>query len=179
MREDRLLALVLLLAPFSLVSFGGGPSLYASLQAEVVHHYRWLTPNEFIDLFAISRAAPGPGIMLSTLIGWKVAGWWGALVATIAIFTPASIMCVVFMRYYSRHQGKRWTVILEAGLAPVAVGLIIAGALSLLMLEGNGPLVWMTAALVGGAVVARPKMHPFIFLGAGSALFMAISLAGF
>lgn len=176
MRDDRLIGLVLLLAPFSLVSFGGGPSLYASLQHEVVHNLHWLTAGEFIDLFAISRAAPGPGIMLSTLIGWKVAGWWGALVATVAIFTPASIMCVVFMRYYAKHQGKRWTTVLEAGLAPVAVGLIIAGAVSLLTLEGNGSLTWLTAALVGAVIMARPKLHPFVLLSSGAALFMAVSL---
>ncbi len=179
MRNDPLLALVLLLAPFSLVSFGGGPSLYASLQHEVVDNLHWLTPNEFIDLFAISRAAPGPGIMLSTLIGWKVAGWSGALVATLAIFLPASVMCFAFTKFYSKHKGKRWTSILESGLAPVAVGLIISGAISLMTIEGAGPLSWAVALGVAALVATRPKIHPMLLLAGGSALFMTVATFGY
>ena len=52
-----------LLAPLSLVSFGGGPAIYATLQHEVVDLHQWLTPSQFLDLFAIARAAPGPGII--------------------------------------------------------------------------------------------------------------------
>ena len=178
MRSDPLLGLVLLLAPFSLVSFGGGPSLYASLQHEVVNNLHWLTPTEFIDLFAISRAAPGPGIMLSTLIGWKVAGWTGALVATAAIFIPASVLCFAFMKFYAKYKGRRWTQILESGLAPVAIGLIISGAISLLTIEGTGPLSWAMALAVAALVAVRPKVHPMLLLSGGSAVFMAIAASG-
>ena len=79
-----LLALVFVFGPLSLLSIGGGASLLAEIEHQAVSVHHWTTQRQFADLFAISRAAPGPGTMLSALIGWKVAGWAGALTATVA-----------------------------------------------------------------------------------------------
>jgi chromate transport protein ChrA len=72
-----LLALVVVFVPLSLLSIGGGASLLADMEHQSVTVHGWTTPREFADLFAISRAAPGPGTMLAALIGWKAAGWGG------------------------------------------------------------------------------------------------------
>src|ERR671920_2282190 len=93
MRESVFWSLIVVFVPFSLVSIGGGPSIFASIQYQSVEIHRWVSAREFIDLFAIARAAPGPGTMLVTLLGWKVAGWTGALVATLALFVPSSLLC--------------------------------------------------------------------------------------
>src|SRR4051812_18951794 len=77
MRSNPYLALIAVFVPFSLTSIGGGPSVFAGIQHQAVDVYHWVSAREFVDLFAISRAAPGPGSMLVMLIGWKVAGWWG------------------------------------------------------------------------------------------------------
>ena len=69
MRDNPLIGLAWVLVPFSLLSIGGGPSIFAPLQRETVDVWHWITAREFIDLFAIARTAPGPGAMLSTLIG--------------------------------------------------------------------------------------------------------------
>ena len=87
-----LLALVLVFGPLSLFSIGGGASLLAEIEHQAVAVHHWTTQREFADLFAISRAAPGPGTMLSALIGWKVAGWAGALTATVALYLPSSLL---------------------------------------------------------------------------------------
>ena len=78
MRENTLLALVTILAPLSVASIGGASSVYAPLQYQTVDVHHWLTGHEFVDLFAIARVTPGPGTMMATLIGWKVAGLAGA-----------------------------------------------------------------------------------------------------
>ena len=70
-----LLALIFVFGPLSLLSIGGGASLLAEIEHQAVGVHHWTTQRQFADLFAISRAAPGPGTMLSALIGWKVAGW--------------------------------------------------------------------------------------------------------
>src|SRR2546430_17714463 len=85
-----LLALALAFAPLSLLSIGGGASLLAEIEHQSVSVHAWTTEREFANLFAISRAAPGPGTMLSTLIGWKVAGLAGAFTATIAPLLSSS-----------------------------------------------------------------------------------------
>jgi chromate transporter len=87
MREglgDTLLALVLLFAPLSLLAFGGSNSVIAEIAHQSVEVHQWTSARDFADLFALSRAAPGPGSMLCALIGWKTAGIAGALVATVA-----------------------------------------------------------------------------------------------
>ena len=83
MREGALLTLVAVLAPLSIASVGGASSIYAPLQHQTVDVLGWLTPQEFIELFAIARVTPGPGTMLATLVGFKVAGLAGAAVATL------------------------------------------------------------------------------------------------
>lgn len=170
------LALVAVLVPFSLVAIGGGPAIFAPLQHESVEVRHWLTAREFIELFAIARVAPGPGSMLSTLIGWKVAGWSGALVATLAMFVPSSILCVAVARVWSRYRGRAWHHALEEGLAPIGTGLMFSGALAIFRLADAGPLAWGTAGVVAAMLTWRPKMHPFILLGGGAALFAAVSL---
>ena len=78
-----LVALFLLYAPLSLLSFGGSNVVLAEVAHQAVSVQHWISERDFADLFALSRAAPGPGSMLSALIGWKVAGWAGALITTI------------------------------------------------------------------------------------------------
>ena len=78
MQDDPLLKLAIVFAPLSLAAVGGILSILAGVQHQTVDVQGWMTGREFIELFAISRGVPGPGIMLITLIGWKVAGWLGA-----------------------------------------------------------------------------------------------------
>ena len=78
--------------PLSLVSVGGGQTLVADIHRQVVDHHHWLTEQQFVDAFAISRMSPGPGTLLVTLLGWDVAGAWGAVVASCAIFIPSALL---------------------------------------------------------------------------------------
>ena len=178
MRDNPYFQLLFVLAPFSLVSVGGGPAIFAPLQHEAVDVWRWISAREFVDLFAIARTAPGPGAMLTTLIGWKVAGWSGALVATMALFGPASFLTYAVARVYDRYRGRSWHTAVENGLAPIAVGLILSGALSVLHLTGDNPLAWAAAIASGAALSLRPKLHPFIILFAGAVIFVAWYFAG-
>jgi chromate transporter len=119
MREASLLGIVAVLAPLSMVSIGGASSVYAPLQHQTVDVLGWLTPQEFTELFAIARVTPGPGTMLATLIGFKVAGLPGAAVATLALFVPSSILCFLVARVWSRYRGRPWHQAFENGLAPL------------------------------------------------------------
>jgi chromate transporter len=174
MRSDTLLALVAILSPLSIASIGGASSVYAPLQHQTVDVYGWLTGQEFIDLFAIARVTPGPGTMLATLIGWKVAGLAGALTATAALFLPATALCYATARVWNRYRGKPWHAAFEQGLAPIGAGLLFAGVLAILRIGAGGPLSWATAAGVAGLLVWRPRLHPFALLIAGALLFLAV-----
>jgi chromate transporter len=174
MRENTLLALVTILAPLSVASIGGASSVYAPLQYQTVDVHHWLTGHEFVDLFAIARVTPGPGTMMATLIGWKVAGLAGALVATAALFLPATVLCFFVSRVWNRYRGKPWHEAFERGLAPIGAGLLFAGVLAILRIGSSGPLAWATAGGVAGLLGWWPKLHPVALLTAGAVFFIAV-----
>jgi chromate transporter len=174
MRGDASLALIAVFVPFSLASIGGGPSILAGIQHQAVDVNHWVTSREFIELFAISRAAPGPGSMLSTLIGWHVDGLTGALVATLALFVPSSLLCVSVAAVWNRHRGKRWHTALEQGLAPVGTGLILAGSLSILRLSGGGVLSYVLAFGSAAVLIWWPRLSPLLLLVLGACIAVSV-----
>ena len=175
MRDEDLVTLIAVFVPFSLLSIGGGSAIIAGIQHESVAVHSWITSREFIDLFAISRAAPGPGTMLATLIGWKVAGWWGALAATMALFLPSSLLCYGVIKVSNAHKTKRWHKAMREGLAPVGVGLVIAGVISIFQLAGGGLLAAGIAAASAALLLWMPRFPTVGVLvgGAGTMLLWA------
>jgi chromate transporter len=178
MKDDLPLALLAVFVPFSLVSIGGGTSVLAGIHHQAVDVHHWVTARQFVDLFAISRAAPGPGSMLTTLIGWHVWGWPGAVIATLALFLPSSLLCYGVALVWRRHRGKRWHSALEQGLAPVGIGLVLAGAVGVLRIGGGGPLAWCVAFGSAGLLSWTPRLHPLILFVLGGAVFIAARAAG-
>ena len=174
MRDDLLLALVLVFVPFSLMSIGGGSAIIAGVQHETVAVRGWLSSQEFIEFFAISRAAPGPGTMLATLIGWKVAGWAGAAIATLALFVPSSLLTFAVVRAGRAHRGARWRRIPHEDLAPVGIGLVPAGVITLFRLSGGGLLSGGVALLAAAVFLFRPQIPALAVLAAGGVAWMAL-----
>jgi chromate transporter len=167
---DSLVALAIVFAPLSLLSFGGGNAVLADIaQQSIAHH--WTTEREFADLFALSRGAPGPGSMLATLIGWRAAGIAGALVATIAFYLPSALLIFGAARVWGRWRGSVWYDAVERGLAPVAAGLFLSGGIVVLRASPAGWPVWTAAIVTAAALLRWPRMHPVPLLLAGGALF--------
>ena len=167
MRE--ILALVVLFVPLSLLSFGGGASILAPMHDATVIAHQWLSPREFVDYFAISRASPGPGAMMVTLVGWKVAGWSGAIVATLAMFLPSSLLCYRLAKLWNGLRGTALHTALEQGLMPIGTGLALAGAILILRTsdaQKRGPAAGIAAERNGqmspnfGAVLALARLLP-------------------
>jgi chromate transporter len=174
MRDSIYWSLIAVFVPFSLVSIGGGPSIFAGIQHQSVEVYHWVSAREFVDLFAIARAAPGPGSMLVTLLGWKVGGWTGALVATLALFVPSSLLCYGVSKVWSRYRGRSWHAALENGLAPIGAGLILAGVVSIFRVAGSGILSWAVAGASALILSWRPKLNPLLVLIGGAVAFAVI-----
>jgi chromate transporter len=174
MKDDLPLALLAVFVPFSLVSIGGGSSILAGIQHQAVDVHHWVTAREFVDLFAISRAAPGPGSMLTTLIGWRVWGWPGAIIATLALFVPSSLLCYGVALVWRHYRGARWHTALEEGLAPVGIGLVLAGVVSILRIGGGGALSFAVALGSAGLLSWRPKLHPLLIFALGGVVFVAV-----
>jgi chromate transporter len=176
MSENPYLGLIQVFVPLSLVTIGGGASVFAAIQHEAVDIHHWVSAREFVDLFAIARSAPGPGSMLVTLIGWKIAGWSGALVATVAMFLPCLVLCLAVARTWAKHKGKPWHRALEAGLAPVGTGLVTAGLISIFRIINGDVLTIAVAIATAALLLARPQAPPLVLLIMAGGLFAARSL---
>ena len=88
-----------------------------------------LTRSQFADLFALAQAAPGPSILIVTLVGYAAAGVPGAVLATAAMVLPAAALVLMFARFWERARTSPWRFAFEHGLAPVAVGLIASSGI--------------------------------------------------
>ncbi|MDT1064455.1 chromate transporter [Paracoccus sp. CPCC 101403] len=165
------------MVPLSLASFGGGPAIIAGLDV-MVRQNGWIAPQDFLHLFAISRAAPGPGTTLATLIGWRLAGWTGATLASLAIYLPSSLVCYLVYRATSRHRDRKWHRAMREGLAPVGTGLVISGSIALIQISGNGwagPAISVGAFLIFQGLPRIPAVLVLMAGGAASLLLAALS----
>jgi chromate transporter len=173
-----LFALIVVFAPLSLLSFGGSNSVIADIAHQSVTVRHWTSERDFADFFALSRAAPGPGSMLAALIGWKIAGLTGALVATVAFYLPASLLLFVAAKIWGRWRGSAWHQAVERGMAPIAAGLFLSGGVAVLRVAPAGLAAWIAAGIVTAALLYWPKLHPVPLLLAAGAMFGMIDWMG-
>jgi chromate transporter len=129
--DPTLVELFALLVRLSLLAFGGVATIFAELEREVVAH-GWMSEAQFMDAFAVSRLAPGPdGPPLAILIGYAAAGVPGAAVALLATAVPGALLALAVTAAWDRLQGSPWSQAVRVGLAPLAIGLILASSYSL------------------------------------------------
>lgn len=166
--------LALLFAGLSMLAFGGGSGVIPDMQRAAVDQFHWMTAREFLDMFAISRAAPGPGSLIVVLVGLKAAGLAGAAVAFVAMFGPSSLAVHMVARYWHRAERKEWRAVVERALAPVAVGLTFASGLSLMRGTEHGWLPW-GVTIASTAAFSLTEISPVLLLALGAA---ALLLAG-
>ncbi|HWA19578.1 MAG TPA: chromate transporter [Devosia sp.] len=173
MRSDLILPLILVFGSLSLSSVGGGSSTLAAMQHQTVDVHNWLTSREFVELFAISRAAPGPGSMLATLVGWKVGGWAGAAITTLSLYVPSSILCFLVARTWHSYSDRKWHAILRTGLAPIGTGLALSAVVAIARVSGAGIFAWAMAGVAAAIMLIRPNVHPLLLLAGGGVVAMA------
>jgi chromate transporter len=154
----------------SLISVGGMPSVIPEMQRYVVEVRQWVSAGDFIQMFAIGQAAPGPNVLIAGLIGWKVAGVPGAFVALGAICGPAALVAFWVAGVWERMKDSPWRAVAQRAMAPMVVGLILSGGF-VLATPGNVPdwRLWLIAAASAVAMLAT-KLNPLWLLGAGGIL---------
>ena len=162
-----LLQLAWLFLTLSLLAVGGGNAVVPAMQHAAVDLHHWTDARGFLDLFAISRLAPGPGSLIVVLIGQRAAGLAGAAVATAAMFGPTCLLVYGAARAWAHHRDAAWRPRVERGLAPVAIGLVFASAIALIRGTETGPTAWaLTAA--ASVVLTLTELHPLWILGLGA-----------
>jgi chromate transporter len=157
------------------IAIGGANAIVPEMHRQVVELERWMSDGEFAALFAIANVAPGPNLLIVTLIGWQVAGVAGALVTTAAFIVPTSCLTYALFGLWNRFRDAPWRRPVQNGLSAVTVGLIAASALLLSQAAANSPAT--VAILLGTAAFAYgTKLNPLWAFGAAAAI-GAVALA--
>jgi chromate transporter len=165
-----LLELGLYFSLLSLLSVGGMPSVIGEMHRYVVESRGWISHNDFIEMFALGQAAPGPNVLISSLIGWKIAGVPGAVVTLAAMCGPAAVLSYWISGIWDRLQGTPWRAVAQRAMAPMVVGLILSGGF-VLATPGGSPdwRLWLIAGASAWAMVAT-KLNQLWMLAGGAAL---------
>ena len=164
-----MLQLALYFSLLSLVSVGGIPSVMPEMQRLVVDVQGWMTAAEYTQLFAIAQAAPGPNVLVTALIGWKIAGLVGGMVALGAFCGPAAVLAYSFGGFWDRMRDAPWRKIFQRALVPISVGFIVSGGYVLATPHG---VDWQSALIAGtsAAVLYATKLNPLWVLSGGGVL---------
>ena len=187
-----LLPLAAFLVKVGALTFGGGLTMIAFMQEQLVSQFHWLTPQEFIDGLALGQFTPGPILMVAAYVGYKIAGVTGAVVGGAAAFLPSFVMMLAILPTFDRVRRLVWTRAALRGIAPAVIGVLAVSlvrlapyalpdvfAIATLLATVVVLLVWRVATLkimLLGAVLGIARSRLFALPGA-KALLSAVTRA--
>ena len=145
------LKLFLVMFKIGLFTFGGGYAMISLLESELVAKRKWLESDEFINVVAIAESTPGPvAINAATYVGYKLAGGWGSLSATVAVALPSFSIIFLISLFFDAFLSLKYVAYAFDGIRVCVIFLILsAGVKMLIKLEKT---VWNI--VVTGLVIA-------------------------
>jgi len=164
---NQIPALIRVFAYLSLLTVGGGMAAFPELKVLTVEVHRWLTFPQLVHLYSVGQMAPGPNMMMIVSIGQWVAGLAGAIVVLIAFFLPTAVLALSIGRLWTRLGKWPWRASIQRGLAPVSIGLLLAGCFSM----AKGALTgWITVgiALAVFVILLRSRINPVVLVFGGA-----------
>lgn len=147
-------------------AYGGGTVTIPLILHEAVHKNNWLTELQFTELVALAQMTPGPiAINAATLVGYRTAGFWGSLVATIGVVTPSVMILALVIGLLGMMRNSIFVKRLRRSVKPGVLLLITMAGISI----GRLTLISFPGVVVGLATflalsVARDKIHPVLWV---------------
>lgn len=143
-------------------SFGGGYAMISMIEKEIVDINKWLTSDQLIDIIGVAEMTPGPiAINSSTFVGYKVAGFMGALAGTVGVILVSFLMITLLSKYVDKAMTTKWFKGVLKGIRPGIVGLILAAAISI----GLKAVVDIKSLLILALVlflIVKKGIHPIL-----------------
>ncbi len=151
------------------LTFGSGLVIVPFLEKGLVQQTGWLNEREFLVAVAMGMISPGPVVITATFVGYLVAGFWGAVVATIGIFLPSFLLILIVAPILMRYRTNLNVQGFIKGAYAAAIGTIL-GACVLLGRIAIGD--WLTAlvALVSLIVLFRWKVSNPLLVAAAAVI---------
>ena len=150
------------------VGFGGGYAMLALMEQEIVKTQSWMTNSEFIDIIAVAEMTPGPiATNSATFVGFNVAGFLGAVIATLGVITPSLILILPAAALFSRHYQSPLIQGVLTGIYPAVIALI---GLAVFVIA-EGAIIDIKTFLIGiicFLLLLLTRIHPLLLLGLGA-----------
>ena len=164
-------ALIRVFSYVSILTVGGGMAAFPEMKILTVDVHHWLSFAQLIHLYSVGQMAPGPNMMMIVPIGEWAGGTIGAIAVLIAFFGPTAILAFVVAKAWRNLEKWPWRSSIQQGLAPVSIGLLLAGGLSL----AKGAIAGVETGVLAVAVLLillRYKVNPalLVLASAGVAL---------
>jgi chromate transporter len=153
---------------FFKIAVSGFGGVLAWARRVIVQERRWMTAEEFNELFALCQFLPGPNIVnFSMIYGSRIRGAPGAAAALLGLLGPPTVLMIVLGTLYSRYGALPQARGALSGLAAAAAGLLISTAVSMaepLPRKGIAPVAIAGAALIGVGVLQWPLLAVLVVL---------------
>jgi chromate transporter len=128
---SKIVELINVFALLSLLAVGGGTAVLPEMKHDTTVTHPWVTPEQFAEIYSLGQLAPGPNMTCVILIGYEVTGWVGALAVLLAFFFPACLLCYFVSQIWDAARGSPWRDSVQRGMAPIVIGLMLAGCYAL------------------------------------------------
>src|SRR4051812_37500597 len=159
-------------ARLALVAIGGMQTILPEVYREVVEVHGWMSAADLADLVALAQASPGPNGLYVALIGLRVAGLPGFIVAALSFSLPPAILAFGVSRVRRRLAQARWLRVTQSGLVPIVVGLALASSL-ISARAADDTLVKFGLTVLVALVVWRTRWNPLWLLAVGAVVGLA------
>jgi chromate transporter len=160
-------ALIEVFAYLSLLTVGGGMAAFPELKILTVDVHHWLTFPQLIHLYSVGQLAPGPTMIMIVSIGEWANGVAGAVAVLIAFFLPTALLTFVAGRLWIRFEKWPWRASIQRGLAPVSIGLLLAGGFTMARGAVTGSITVIIAAVVF-TILLRSRISPALLVLGGA-----------
>ena len=173
---SELPTLIRVFAYLSLLTVGGGMAAFPEMEHLAVNVHKWMTASQLVHMYSVGQLAPGPNMMMIVSIGdwavWEASGSMmlgiiGGLVVVIAFFGPTALLALVVGRVWNKLEKWPWRLSIQRGLAPVSVGLLLAGTLSMAKTAVTG---WTTGGIALAVLLTMlwRKVNPALLVLGGA-----------
>jgi chromate transporter len=128
---NKIIELINNFALMSLLAVGGGTAVLPEMKHDTVERHHWVSDTQFAEIYSLGQLAPGPNMTCVSLIGYEVSGLAGLIAVLFAFFFPASLLCYFVSQVWDAAEGSPWRDAVQRGMAPIVIGLMLAGCYAL------------------------------------------------
>lgn len=164
---SQMLALIRVFSYLSILTVGGGMAAFPEMKILTVDVHKWLTFSQLIHIYSVGQMAPGPNMMMIIVIGQWAAGLTGALITLLAFFGPTALLAFIVAKAWRKLENWPWRTSIQQGLAPVSIGLLLAGCFSM----AKGAITGLETGAIAVAtllILLQYKINPALLVVGGA-----------